>query len=85
MEITFKDTMLQFPSSLAGYGDSLNAQFNTDRYTKLDLGGGYTRSELYETKKELEDDGNELDYLDRDVTILVTFMEVMNEVVPIKK
>lgn len=85
VEITFKDTVLNFPSSLKGYGITLNKHFNTEIYTKLDLDGGYDKSELYNTVEELESDSNELEYLKRDVEILGTFIEFMNNVLPISK
>lgn len=81
--ITFRDTNLMFPSSLAGYGAALNKHFKTDEWSKLDLETGYTRETVYNDYMEFANDANEQEYLHMDVKILSEFLAMMHGVLPL--
>lgn len=83
--LIIRDSNLMFPSTLAGYGNSLNSFYNTDEYSKKELDNGYTKSEMYKDYDEFLNDGNEREYLHQDVIILSEFLHMMTEVIPFNK
>ena len=79
------DSNLMFPSALKGYGKTLNKEYDTDFFTKLDIDGGYTRETLYKNYDEFLNDGNEREYLHKDVIILIEFLHLMAKTLPFRK
>lgn len=83
--ISIRDSLLLFRGSIASFGETLNKLHNTDKYSKLDLDSGYTRNEKYNTIEELENDGNELEYLERDLDVLYKYLEEQSKEVAVNK
>lgn len=83
--LSIRDSLLLFTGSIAGFGEALNKKYNTDKYTKLDISSNYDKKEKYKTIKELEEDGNELEYLERDIDILYSYLKENTQVLPFNK
>lgn len=83
--LIIRDSNLLFPSSLKGYGETLNHAYKTDRFSKMELEGGYLRTETYNSYEEFVNDGNEQEYLHKDVIVLSEFLHMMNETLPFNK
>ena len=83
--VIFRDSNLMITSTLKGYGESLNKHYNTDKFSKYELDGGYTRETLYKSYDEFVNDGNEREYLHQDVIVLNEFLHLIGSVIPFKK
>ena len=81
--LIIRDSNLMFPSSLKQYGVTLNKEYQTDIYTKLD--SDYLRTKLYKNYDEFFNDDKEREYLHRDVIILLEFLYYMSNVIPFNK
>ena len=83
--LELRDSNLLFVGSIKSYGETLNEQFKTDKYSKLDLDDGYTRKDLYNSVEEFENDGNQLEYLRQDVFVLIEYLKYMETELPREK
>lgn len=83
--LILRDSNLMFPAKLLDYGKTLNKHFNTERFSKLELEGGYKKETLYKNYNEFANDKNERNYLHRDVIILSEFISMMIEILPFHK
>lgn len=84
--LIIRDSNLLFTGSIKKYGDSLNKHYHTKRYTKGGTGAiDYDRTELYNSIEELENDGNELEYLKQDNYILYSYLDLMSKQLPFHK
>ena len=83
------DTNLLFPSQLKDYGKTLNKEYDTKSFTKIELSNQenqqYSRTQLYNSYEEFKNDGNEREYLHQDVIILAEFIVLMQNVIPFHK
>ncbi len=90
--LIIRDNLLLFPSSIANMGKSIVKYMveveNKDkaemeeRYLKKELSSGYTRSKQYANIEELQNDGNELEYLLQDTYILWAYHNLMEKYFP---
>jgi hypothetical protein len=83
--VIIRDSNLLIPSTLKGYGETLNKHYNTDQFSKLEIDGGYTRETKYNSYEEFINDGNEQEYLHQDVIILNEFLHLIGEAIPFNK
>lgn len=60
-------------------------KYTFDFFSKKELKGGYTRTELYKSIKEFESDGNELEYLIQDTYLLWKFHKEIEKYFPRNK
>lgn len=89
---SFRDNLLLFPSSIKKMGEIISKHYQKfyefdkakadNWFHKKQLSSNYTKTESYETIQELEEDGNELEYLFTDCFILLKWLELMEEYIP---
>ncbi len=90
--LIIRDNLLMFPTSIAEMGKTIakaevkagncTEEEAAAKYHKLEIDGGYNRTELYNSVEELEQDGNELEYLIRDTFVLWKFHKLVEKHFP---
>lgn len=82
--VRLRDSNLLFGGSIKSLGETLNKHYKTDIYSKGegDSGISYTRTTLYESMEEFDNDGNERQYLKQDCWIDLSYLKLMMEKLP---
>lgn len=85
--LIIRDNLLLFPSSIGNMGktiakyeieiNGLDEKIANEIYNKKSLSSNYSKTTLYKSVKELEEDGNELEYLIQDTFILWKFHQII--------
>lgn len=88
--LIIRDNLTIFPTSIKKMGETLVKQNKgkaplkelEDKYLKKELSTAYTRTDKYKSVKELQADGNELDYLIQDTYILWSYHKEIEKYFP---